>query len=221
MEPLKVTDTTFDRDVLGAARPVLVDFWATWCAPCRAVAPIIDELAAELKDTVLVAKVDVDESPIIATRYRIQSIPTFVLFDKGKPVSALQGGQTKPRFLKFLEAHVPALRPPSIGVKELDATLKSGLPVALFDLRDARDYARSHLRRAKCVAPDTLDEALAELKPGTLAVLICRTGERSAAEAASRTGRDVRVVALEKGLLEWEGSNKPTYSSKEEAELGA
>lgn len=216
---LKVTDATFERDVLKADRPVLVDFWATWCAPCRQVAPILEELAAELKDTITVAKLDVDEAKQTAARFRIQSIPTFVLFDKGKPIGALQGAAPKAKFEKFLQQHVPALKAPVINVGELASLIQSGHPLRLFDIREERDFARSHLRHAKCVAPEQLDETLAGLPKEDLVVLICRTGEKSKAEAQKRADGDGRVVALEKGLLEWEGSGKPTYSTKEEAEL--
>jgi thioredoxin 1/putative thioredoxin len=218
--PIKVTDETFDKDVLGAQKPVLVDFWATWCAPCRAVAPTLDELAGEMKDSLTIAKVDVDASPKTAARFRIQSIPTFVLFDKGKPLAAMQGAQPKARFKKLFEQYLPALRPPTINVGELDGLLQAGHPVQLIDIREERDFARSHLRRARCVQPDALDAELTKIPASDLVVLICRTGEKSKAEAQKRADRDGRIVSLEKGLLEWEGAGKPTYSSKEEAELG-
>jgi thioredoxin 1 len=217
--PVKITDATFERDVLQADRPVLVDFWATWCAPCRAVAPVLEELANDMKDVLTVAKVDVDECKQTAARFRIQSIPTFVLFDKGKPLGAIQGAVPKARFEKFLQQHLPSLRAPTITVGELDSLIQSGHPLHIFDIRDERDYARSHLRHAKCASPDQLDAELAKLADNDLVVLICRTGEKSKAEAQKRADRDGRVVALEKGLLEWEGAGKPTYSTKEEAAL--
>lgn len=217
--PLKITDATFDRDVLQADRPVFVDFWATWCAPCRAVAPVLEEIAEEMKDVVTVAKVDVDECREVAARFRIQSIPTFVLFDKGKPVGAMQGAAPKAKFVKFLEQHLPALRPPTITVGELDSLIATQHPVVILDIREERDFARGHLRHARCVAPEQLDEELKQVDPQALVVLVCRTGERSKAEAQKRVELDGRVVALEKGLLEWQGANKPTFSTKEELEL--
>jgi thioredoxin len=221
LSTLKVTDQTFERDVLKADRPVLVDFWATWCAPCRQVAPILEELSEEMKDVVTIAKVDVDACPETAVRFRIQSIPTFVLFDKGKPLGAMQGAAPKAKFEKFLQAHIAALRPPTITVGELDSLLQSGHPVHVFDIRDERDYARSHLRRSRCVPVEQLDAELAKVAAQDLVVLICRTGEKSKAEAQRREDRDGRVVALDKGLLEWEGAGKPTFSTKEEGELDA
>src|SRR5437762_3579841 len=91
--PLQVTDGSFERDVLGSKIPVLADFWATWCSPCRAVAPTLEELSRELSGRVMIAKIDVDECPLTATRFRIQSIPTFVLFEGGKPLASMSGAQ--------------------------------------------------------------------------------------------------------------------------------
>lgn len=216
-----LTDATFEKEVLGAGRPVLVDFWAKWCAPCRAVAPVLEQLAAELADRVTIAKVDVDECPIVATRFRIQSIPTFVLFEGSKVLGAMQGAQPKARFLKFIDQFVPVAKGVAIGVAELDALIKSGQPVAIVDIRDPRDFARSHLRHAVCVAPDQLETELARQPRGEAVVLVCRTGEASRAEATRLAEKGFAVRALEKGLLEWEGSQRPTYSNDEERDLDA
>ncbi|MET8563367.1 thioredoxin [Streptomyces flaveolus] len=86
-----VTDASFADDVLLSDKPVLVDFWATWCPPCRAVAPILDKLAAEHADTLKVVKLDVDQNPQTASQYGITSIPTMKVFQGGKPVKTLVG----------------------------------------------------------------------------------------------------------------------------------
>jgi thioredoxin len=216
---IPVTDETFDRDVLHASRPVLVDFWATWCAPCRTVAPVLEELAVEYKDHVTVAKVDVDACPQVAARFRIQSIPTFVLFEGGKPLVAFQGAQPKARFVKMLEQHLPALKARAISVADLDALMKSGRPVHVFDIREPRDFGRSHIRRSRCVSADRLPDEARAVAKGEPIVLVCRTGERSKAEATRLSEQGFEAVALEKGLLEWEGSGRPTYSNDEEADL--
>lgn len=221
MATIKVTDATFERDVLNADKPVLVDFWATWCAPCRQVAPILEELSTELEGSVVVAKVDVDANPAISAKLRIQSIPTFVLFHKGRPVGAMQGAQPKAGFVKFLEKYVPALKPPTVSVAELATELASGRAPTIIDIRDERDYTRAHLRGARCVQPEHLEEELRKLGSAARVVLVCRTGERSKAEAARLAELGLPVVSLEKGLLEWQGANKPTYSTREEQELEA
>lgn len=94
MEILHVTDATFDSQVLQADKPVLVDFWATWCGPCQMQAPILEELAKE-RDDVIIAKVDVDQNPNLAQKYRVMSIPMLAVFKNGQPVVSAVGLQNK------------------------------------------------------------------------------------------------------------------------------
>jgi thioredoxin len=95
-KPAVVTDQTFDREVLQATgQPVLVDYWAPWCGPCRLIAPVLDQLAAESQGRYRIAKLNVDENPQIASRYQIASIPTMLIFKDGKIVDRLIGVQPK------------------------------------------------------------------------------------------------------------------------------
>jgi len=98
-----VTDATFDNEVLGSDKPVLVDFWAEWCGPCKMVAPVLEEIAAENPDKITVAKVNIDENPEIARRYQIMSIPTMSVFSKGEVVKSIVGAKPKAALLRDLD----------------------------------------------------------------------------------------------------------------------
>jgi thioredoxin 1 len=89
-----VTEQTFENEVLGSEQPVLVDFWAEWCGPCHAIAPVLDQIAAE-RDELKVVKLNIDEQPAVAQRYGVMSIPTLILFKEGEPVAAAVGAMPK------------------------------------------------------------------------------------------------------------------------------
>src|SRR5919108_5615933 len=92
---LDVTEATFEQEVLKSETPVIVDFWAEWCGPCHAVAPVLQKIAEERKDDLRVVKLNIDEEPEIAQRYGVMSIPTIVLFKGGEPAAAAVGAQPK------------------------------------------------------------------------------------------------------------------------------
>ena len=98
----ETTDATFDADVLMNDKPVLVDFWAPWCGPCRAVAPIIEEIATEHADKIDVVKLNTDENPAISARYGITGIPTMNVYVKGQVVKTLVGALPKPKLMREL-----------------------------------------------------------------------------------------------------------------------
>ncbi len=101
--PVDVTEQTFDEEVLTSEKVVVVDFWAEWCGPCKMIAPIVEELAEEYEGKIKFAKIDVDSSPNIASKYGIRGIPNLTIFDKGEIVGQLIGVQPKASIKKRLD----------------------------------------------------------------------------------------------------------------------
>jgi thioredoxin 1 len=101
---LEITDNSFQTDVLGSDQPVLVDFWAPWCGPCRKIAPMIDELASENAGAVKIGKVNIDDNQQSAFKYGIEAIPTLLIFKGGQPVQRFQGIPNKARLQEALDA---------------------------------------------------------------------------------------------------------------------
>jgi thioredoxin 1 len=103
----RLTSTTFDEVIMSSDRPVLVDFTAAWCPPCRQLTPVLHALAAEQADVLRIVEVDIDESPDLALRYQVLSAPTMILHVEGRPVVALVGARGRARLLEDLAPHLP------------------------------------------------------------------------------------------------------------------
>jgi thioredoxin 1 len=106
---IEVSDASFSAEVLSSNKPVLVDFWATWCGPCKMVAPVLEEIAAERGDQLTIAKLDVDANPETARDFQVVSIPTMILFKDGQPVKRIVGAKGKAALLRELSDAVPNL----------------------------------------------------------------------------------------------------------------
>ncbi len=115
MATVKVTDESFEADVLKADKPVLVDFWAEWCGPCKQIAPALDQISEEFAGEVTVAKVNIEESPSTPTRYGVRGIPTLMLFKDGQMASMKVGAMPKQKILEWLN---------DAGVQQADAGVR-------------------------------------------------------------------------------------------------
>ncbi len=105
-KPIEVTDQTFDEQVINADKPILVDFWAEWCGPCKMIAPVLEELAVELDGQLVISKLNVDDNPDTSQAFGVLSIPTLLVFKNGEPVDRIVGYQPKPKLLARLQTHL-------------------------------------------------------------------------------------------------------------------
>ncbi len=106
MEPIHTSDSNFENDVLKSSTPVLVDFWATWCGPCKALAPKLDEIAKEYEGKITVAKVDIDQNKETPSNYGVRGVPTLALFKDGKVVDQIVGNHPKDNITALLDKHL-------------------------------------------------------------------------------------------------------------------
>lgn len=100
------TDENFESEVLKSDKPVLVDFWAQWCGPCKQLAPVLDQLAGELGEQVSIGKVNIEDSPEVPTKYGIRGVPTMILFKNGEPVATKVGAVAKPALKEWIDSEV-------------------------------------------------------------------------------------------------------------------
>jgi thioredoxin 1 len=198
-----VTDQTFEHEILQSELPVLVEFSAEWCGPCKAIAPELRALADELRDKAKVVTIDVDKSPMIARELGVQSVPTFVVFHQGRPVGGKVGALRRAQLREMLEPFLPraagALKPAEL------AQLLQRRQVVPVDTREAAVFRRAHLPGAVSIPIEELPTRLAELHmlPGA-PVLYCRSGDKTKELAEKLAQEGMPIAFLEGGLLGWE-----------------
>ncbi len=106
MSIIQTSDATFEQDVLKSDKPVVVDFWAEWCGPCKAIAPILEELAGEMGDQIQVAKVNIDDNPLTPTKYGVRGIPTLMLFKNGEIAATKVGNLPKSKLYEWVQESI-------------------------------------------------------------------------------------------------------------------
>lgn len=203
-----VDERTFEREVLMSELPVLIDFTAQWCGPCKTVAPEVEALARELEGKARIVKVDIDKSQMIAQQLRIQSVPTFMVFAGGRPVAAKAGALRRAQLRQMIEPFLPRAEG-AVNPREAAELHKQGR-IVFVDTRDAGSFGRAHLPGAVNMPADEIENRLAELHmlPGA-PVLYCRSGSATQPLAEKLAESGVPVAFLEGGLLAWEAEALP------------
>jgi thioredoxin 1 len=202
-----VTERNFEQEVLQSELPVLLEFSAEWCGPCKQMAPDLQALARELEGKAKVLMLDIDKSPNIPRQMGVQSVPTFVVFHGGRPVGGKVGAMRKAELRGLLDPYLPraegAIRP-----EELVQLLQAGR-VSVVDTREAPVFNRAHLPTAINLPLEEIETRLAELHmlPAT-PVLYCRSGDRTKELAAKLAEQGLPVAFLEGGVLGWEAAGQ-------------
>jgi thioredoxin 1/putative thioredoxin len=193
----QVTEKNFEQEVLLSEEPVLVEFGAEWCGPCKTMAPELLALATELKGKAKIVTVDIDRSPMIARQIGVQSVPTFVVFHQGRPVGGKVGAMQRRELRDMLDPFLP---------DELAQLLIAGR-VCTVDTREPMVFARAHLPGAVSMPAAEIESRLAELHmlPAT-PVVYCRSGDQTKDLAAKLAEQGVPVAFLEGGVLGWEAA---------------
>jgi len=204
----EVSERDFVNEVMKSNVPVLVEFGAEWCGPCKVVAPELKSLAAELQGKVKIVTVDIDRSPAIARELGVQSVPTFVVFDKGRPVNAHSGALKKSQLRELVEPFLPrqagALKPEEV------AQLLTRRQIVLVDTREQAVYNRVHLPKAIHLPFAEIESRIAELHMLQAApVLYCRSGEQTKELASKLAQQGTPVSFLDGGVLAWEAVGLP------------
>jgi len=203
-----ISEQDFEQEVLRQELPVLLEFSADWCQPCKQIAPEVVAFAKEMEGKLVVRKVDIDRSPLLARELRIQSVPTFMVFAQGRPVDAVVGAIGKKKLRELVDPFLPRAEG-ALKAVELAQLLREGRVVAV-DTRDLAAYNRAHLPGAQHMALEEIESRLAELHMmPAQPVLYCRSGDKTKVMAEKLAGDGVPVMFLEGGLLAWESEGLP------------
>ena len=204
MAVIEVSERDFEAQVLRAQLPVFIDFFATWCAPCKTYAPIVEAAAQKYDGQIAFVKVDIDKCPQIAQALQVTSVPTSALFKNGAPVAIEPGVKDAAALDRFLEPVMPRAEG-ELKAKELAQLLKSQQVVPI-DIRDEKSFGRFHIPGAVHVLGTEIALDPTKLAPidGKLRVLYDRTDENAKQLAIEVANRGVQVGFLAGGFLGWE-----------------
>ena len=135
MATIEITRDNFEAQVLQAEKPILLDFWAGWCAPCKQLSPILEELSEEFAQHLIIGKIDTDAQPELGQAFRIQSLPTMIFMQGGQPKDAIQGALPKKNLIAKIKTWIPALVGPETTAEELSTELTANPSLVVFDIR--------------------------------------------------------------------------------------
>jgi len=203
-----VTEKEFEREVIRSELPVLIEFTADWCAPCKQIAPDVAAFAEDMRGKVKVVKVDIDKAPLLARELRVQSVPTFMVFAEQRIVDVQVGAIRKKQMLAMVDPFLPRAEG-AIKPAELAELIRQGVVVAV-DTRDAAAFGRAHIPGATNMPIEGIEGRLAELHMlPARPVLYCRAGDKTKEVAARLAEQGLPVAFLEGGLLGWESEGRP------------
>jgi len=203
-----VSEREFEQAVLRSELPVLIQFTADWCGPCKQIAPEVEAFAEEMRGKANVVKVDIDRAPTLARELQVKSVPTFMVFAEQRIADVAVGAIGKKKMRAMMDPFLPraegALKP-----LELAELLREGAVIAV-DTRDAGAYKRAHVPGAAHMPIEEIENRLAELHMfQARPVLYCRAGDKTKELAERLNDQGVPVAFLEGGLLGWEAEALP------------
>jgi len=210
---LTVTEREFEQEVLLSELPVLVEFMLETTPQCRAMIPVLEELAADLSGKLKIVLCDIEKSPSLGRQLRLQSVPTFMVFVEQKLGDAQVGALSKKQLRAMVEPFLPR-QPGALKAIEVAQLIKQGQIVAV-DIRDASAFGRAHLPKAQSLPADEIESRLADLfmLPGQ-PVLYDRAGEKAKDLVAKMAETGTELAFMEGGILAWEAEGLPVERAR-------
>ena len=203
-----VSEKEFEAVVLRSELPVMVEFTADWCGPCKQIAPEVESFARDMEGKVRVVKVDIDKSPLLARELQVKSVPMFVLFAEQRIVDGVVGAVGKKKLREMVEPFLPRAAG-ALKAVEVAQLLKEGSIVPV-DTREAAAFGRAHIPGAVNMPIDGIEGRLAELHMlSGSPVVYCRGGDKTKDLAATLATQGVPVAFIEGGFLAWEAEGLP------------